>query len=135
MTRRALNTLFAGSLAATIAATAPAVAGGSISFSYTPTTAQQAQALQTGFQLYSLFSAVQNGANISQYGTNNAAGIGQYGTGNFGVVHQEGTGHIGTLQQNGNYNTYGIFQFGQNTNANVIQNGNGQTGATFQFGW
>ncbi|PTW97710.1 hypothetical protein C8N33_108280, partial [Pararhodobacter aggregans] len=31
-------------------------------------------------------------------------------------------------------NAYGLFQFGQNTNAAVSQNG-GQTGLTLLFGW
>ena len=37
--------------------------------------------------------------------------------------------------QNGNNNAYGIFQFGQNTNAHVSQYGYGQAGITIQAGW
>ena len=138
MTQKTLKTLTAALLAATIgtaALTLPAAAGGAISFSYVPTNARDARALQHGLQLYSLFNALQNGATIRQFGMNNAAGIGQNGYGNTGIIHQEGSGHTGTLQQNGNNHAYGIFQFGQNTNANVVQSGNGQVGATVQFGW
>jgi major curlin subunit len=114
---------------------APAYAGGSLSFTYTPTNAQDAQTLQTGLALYSLFGGLKKGATIRQYGLNNLAGIGQYGYGNSGLIYQDGTGHAATLNQYGNNNSYGIFQFGKNTNANVSQYGYGQTGATFQFGW
>jgi len=138
MTRTALKTLIAGFMAATIGSAAlivPAQAGGSVSFSFAPTNAQDAQAMKAGLQIYSIVNAVQNGASIKQIGMNNLAGIGQAGSGNLGIVHQEGNGHTGTLQQNGNDNAYGIFQFGQNSNANAVQNGNGETGATVSFGW
>jgi hypothetical protein len=138
MTNRFFNSLMAGLAAMLIGSAAlpgPAAAGGSISLSYTPTRTQDARTLQTGFQLYSLYKGLKNGANIRQYGRNNAAGIGQTGYGNQAIVRQKGSGHSATLQQNGNSNSYGIFQFGRNTSANVGQSGNGQAGATFQFGW
>lgn len=138
MKHKPLKTLMASLVAVTIgsaAMTAPAAAGGFIQFTYTPTNAQDAQALQAGLQLYSLFNAIENGASIGQFGMNNAAGIGQNGYGNLGIIHQEGNNHSGTLHQNGHHNAHGIFQFGENTNAHVVQNGNGQVGATFQFGW
>lgn len=138
MTRSPFKTL-ANSVAAAAIATAmfaaPAAAGGSVSLSYNPTDAHDAKVLSTGLRLYSLFEGVTNGAKISQDGTNNEAGVAQHGGGNLGVVHQEGNGHSGTIEQNGNNNTYGLFQFGENTDGHVAQNGNGQSGATFQFGW
>lgn len=132
------NTLIATLVAATLAtmsAIAPASAGGQVSIDIKPGTAQEAQAMRTGFALYSVVTGLQNGANINQLGINNLAGIAQNGGGNVGIVHQQGNGHSGTLQQNGNNNSYGIFQFGQNSNANVVQNGNGETGATVVLGW
>lgn len=135
---RILKTIAAAAVAATIgsaAISAPAFAGGSVSFTFIPQTQKDKQALQTGMALYQIFNGMQNGANIKQLGINNLAGIGQYGYGNNGIIHQDGTGHAATLNQYGNGNSYGIFQFGKNTNANVGQYGNGQTGATFQFGW
>lgn len=115
--------------------TAPAAAGGQLSINLAPANAQQAQAMQNGFAIYSIYNDIRSGASIRQRGNGNAAGIGQNGRGNTGIVHQRGNGHNATLQQNGNGNAYGIFQFGRNTNANVAQNGNGRTGATIQFGW
>ena len=139
MTTKTIATTLAAGLAAlsigSAAMTAPAAAGGQISVHVAPGNAQQAQAMQAGLGIYSLYNGLKGGANIRQLGNGNAAGIGQNGWGNNGVIHQKGKGHNATLQQNGNANNYGIFQFGKNTNANVAQNGNGQTGATFQFGW
>lgn len=135
MTRTIIKTLAAGLVATVVGSTAPALAGGSISFTYLPQNAQHAQALQTGLAFYGLYNHVQNGGSIQQFGLNNLAGLAQGGSGNLGIIHQEGNGHQATLNQYGNNNSYGIFQFGQNTNANVGQYGNGQTGATFQFGW
>lgn len=138
MTRTTLRTASALLLAATIGTTvagAPASAGGSITFNYTPANAKDAKALKTGLLIYGIANAVKGGASIKQIGKNNAAGIGQFGSGNFGVVHQEGKGHSGTLSQYGNNNAYGVFQFGKNTSSDVVQAGNGDVGATFQFGW
>ena len=137
-TQKTHNTLMAGLVAATLGAAAmasPAAAGGSLSFSITPNNAEDARAMRTGMQVYSLFNGARNGGSIRQNGRNNEAGLGQNGHGNVGIVHQEGDGHSGTVQQNGNHNAYGLFQFGENTDGHVVQNGNGQTGATFQFGW
>lgn len=138
MTRTTLKTLIASFVAATIASATlvtPAVAGGSVSFTFEPKDAKQENALRAGLTIYTIVHAVQNGASIKQNGNNNAAGIGQFGSGNLGIVHQEGNGHTGTLVQNGNNNACGLFQFGQNTNANQVQNGNGGTCATVTFGW
>lgn len=111
-----------------------AFAGGSVSVSLQPTTAEQEQAMRMGLGFYALANGFKNGG-IKQNGFGNAAGLLQNGSSNLGVVHQEGDGHVGTLQQNGNGNAYGLFQFGKNTEGHVAQNGDGGTGATFQFGW
>jgi hypothetical protein len=131
------KTLVAAALVATIGAAgfaAPASAGGSIAISVTPKNAKEEQAMKAGLAIYGIVNAVKGGS-IKQIGKNNAAGLAQFGSGNFGVVHQEGSGHNGTLNQTGNGNSYGLFQFGKNTNAHVAQTGNGNTGATFAFGW
>lgn len=137
-THKTLKTLMAGLLAAAIGSASPlssAQAGGSLSFSIAPTNAEDARAMRTGMQVYSLFNGARNGGSIRQNGRNNEAGLSQNGRGNTGIVHQEGDGHSGTVQQNGHHNAYGLFQFGENTDGHVVQNGNGRTGATFQFGW
>ncbi|ASY66588.1 hypothetical protein SJ05684_b56060 (plasmid) [Sinorhizobium sojae CCBAU 05684] len=138
MTSRITNTMMAALAAALIASTAlpdPASAGGSVSFSHTPSSDRSVRALRAGLQFYSLYKGLKNGANIRQRGWNNAAGIAQYGSGNQGIIRQKGSGHSATLRQTGKENAYGIFQFGKNTSANVSQYGNGQAGTTFQFGW
>ena len=43
--------------------------------------------------------------------------------------------NVANAQQNGNDNAYGVFQFGETTNTDVVQNGNGETGATVVIGW
>jgi hypothetical protein len=139
MTRTAIALSVAAALTASVAVVAPiapAHAGGSVSYTYVPKTAKEAQMLSTGLRLYSLYQYSQaNGGHITQQGAANAAGLGQSGQGNLGVIYQKGSGNTGTLQQNGNYNTYGIFQFGNGGNTNVVQNGNGQAGITFQGNW
>ena len=131
-----LTALMIGSMAIS----APAAAGGSISFTFMPHNAKQTKALKQlksahRVVLYSIASAMKGGANIKQIGLNNLAGLGQNGSGNLGVIYQKGNGNGATLQQNGNDNSYGIFQFGKGSRAQVVQNGYGQSGATFQFGW
>lgn len=114
---------------------APAHAGGSVSFTVAPTSADEAQAMRAGLAIYSIVNGFKGGSGIKQAGFGNAAGLAQNGGGNLGIVHQQGSGHNGTLAQNGNGNAHGLFQFGKNTNGHVAQNGNGQTGATFVFGF
>lgn len=134
---RTLNTLLAGLTASAIALaalTGPASAGGSLSINFTPTSADEAQALGVGLGLYQLANDLEDGS-ISQDGMNNLAGLMQNGTSNVGIIEQHGNGHDATLQQNGNGNSYGIFQFGNGASDHVTQNGNGQSGVTFGFGW
>lgn len=116
--------------------TAPTMAAGQMSISFTPTDPDQQQALGMGLQMFSLFKGLSaSGANVSQNGSFNAAGFNQSGSGNHGLIVQEGNGHQGTIQQNGNNNNCGLFQFGQNTNAQCNQNGNGQSSLTTVFGF
>lgn len=136
-THTTLKTIMASLVAVTIASTAltaPAAAGGSISFTVKPKNQDEENALKAGLLIYKVVTLAKDGQ-IKQNGVNNIAGLAQLGTGNFGVVHQEGNGHNGTLVQNGNDNAYGLFQFGKNTDNHVVQNGNGEAGATFSFGW
>lgn len=115
---------------------APAMAGGSLSFSYAPSDAEHAQALGMGLSVLSIVNGMSGeGGNISQNGFGNAAGIAQNGFGNHGVIMQEGDGHEGTIAQNGDHNSCGLFQFGENTDAECVQNGDGNSSATVVYGW
>ncbi|MDB5536429.1 MAG: curlin [Devosia sp.] len=115
---------------------APAMANGQVSVSYTPTDPDEAQALGTGLQLFSIFNGMNaHGANVSQNGNGNSAGVDQNGSGNGGVVYQEGNGHTGTIHQNGNNNNCGLFQFGENTDAECVQNGDNGSSVTGVFGF
>lgn len=137
MFRKTVTTIAAGVLAIAIGSatlTAPAMAGGQLSFGYAPTDPDEAKALQMGLGLYSLFNGLKNGS-ITQNGHNNSGGIAQNGSGNNGVLYQDGNGHNGTIAQNGNNNSCGLFQFGENTNGQCAQNGNNGSAAVFQFGW
>ncbi|WP_192249709.1 curlin [Mesorhizobium silamurunense] len=138
MNRRITKLVNAAALAAAIGlplVAAPAEAGGSIGFYYSPRTARDARALDLGLRAYSVYNGLRSGAHISQLGRNNRAGIGQDGAGNLGIIRQEGSRHSATLRQDGNDNSYGIFQFGRNTDASVAQTGDGQSGAALLFGW
>ena len=129
------RTLLAAAALATalpLAAT-PALAGGQVSINIAPQNARDARALRLGLALYALHQDIQTNGHVTQIGANNAAGIAQGAT-DQAIIHQEGSGHTGTIQQTGGNNAYGLFQFGQNTNADIVQTG-GQTGLTLQFGW
>ena len=133
MTRTtALKAAIVATMIGTVAS--PAFAGGQISISVAPGSADQEQAMRLGLGIYALANGFKNGG-IKQKGFGNVAGLLQNGGGNLGVVHQQGNGHNGTVEQNGNGNAYGLFQFGNNAEGHVDQNGNGGTGATFQLGW
>ncbi|MDX8514835.1 curlin [Mesorhizobium captivum] len=138
MNRQIAKLVHATALAAAIGlplVSAPAKAGGSIGFYYSPRTARDARALDLGLRAYSVYRGLRGGAHIRQLGRNNRAGIGQDGAGNLGIIRQEGSGHSATLRQDGNDNSYGIFQFGRNTDANIAQAGDGQSGAALLLGW
>ncbi len=131
---------FAAALAAAVIGvaglSAPAMAGGQVSVSFTPSDPDQQQALGMGLQMFSLFQGLSaTGANAYQNGNGNAAGFNQNGSGNHGLVFQEGNGHEGTISQNGNGNNCGLFQFGENTDAECVQNGDGQSSVTTVFGF
>ena len=120
--------------AATATCALPALAGGSVSFTVSPSNAREAQALRVGLALYALHSDIRTNGHVTQRGAGHAAGIVQVGPNNRAIVHQEGRGHTGTVQQTGGNNSYGLFQFGQNATSHVTQSG-GQSGLTLQFGW
>ncbi|QCL97370.1 curlin [Agrobacterium tumefaciens] len=122
-----------GSLAP-IGFSAPAHAGGRISFDLAPGNTADGDFLSTGLRAYSLYRGLRD-ADIRQLGRGNAAGIAQNGDGNLGFIRQRGNGHSATLQQNGNNNAYGIFQYGRNTQTNVVQDGDNGGGLTFSYGW
>ncbi len=129
------RTLIALTLAATTAMSAPAMAGGTISFSVNAKNADEAQAIRTGLVLYQVFNNVQANGHITQNGINNPAALGQSGNGNIGVIHQEGDNHDASLSQNGNMNSCGIFQFGNGASGHVQQNGNGEACLVLQAGF
>lgn len=132
---KTLKTIVLSAVAAALLS-APATAGGSISLTYAPTDAKDAQVLSTGLALYSIFNGMKaNGGHITQDGFNNLAGIAQNGGGNLGVLEQHGNGHVGTIEQNGNNNSCGLFQFGEATEGHCVQNGNDQSSATVQIGF
>ena len=128
------KTFTAASFALSTLAASAALAGGSVSFEVNPGNADEANAIRLGLALYQIAQAADGSASIHQAGNGNGAAIGQSGGGNQGVIHQEGNGHSGQLAQNG-CDSYGIFQFGEGTNANVAQGNGCQTGLLFQFGW
>jgi len=129
------RTIIALSLALSTAIAAPAMAGGTISFGFDATNADDANAIRTGLAIYSIFNDVKTNGHVTQNGINNAAALGQHGSGNTGLIHQEGNNHNASLNQNGNNNSYGIFQFGNGANGNVNQTGNGAAGLLFQIGF
>lgn len=139
MIAKTLKTSVVAALALTMGAfalAAPANAAGQVSLSYTPTDAEESQALGMGLQMFSVINGMSaSGGNISQNGFGNAAGIAQNGAGNHGVLLQDGNGHNGTIEQNGNNNNCGLFQFGENTDAECVQNGDGQSSLTTVFGF
>lgn len=139
MTTQITKTVAAALAAAVIGVaslTAPAMAGGQVSVSFTPSDPDQQQALGMGLQMFSLFQGLSaNGANAYQNGNGNAAGFSQNGSGNHGLIFQEGNGHEGTISQHGNDNNCGLFQFGENTDGECVQNGDGQSSITTVFGF
>ena len=129
------RTLTALTLAAATAMSAPAFAGGVISFEVEAQNANDAQAIGLFLGAYQVINDVKANGHITQNGVNNLAALAQGGHGNVGVIHQEGDNHDASLQQNGNHNAYGIFQVGDGANGHVNQTGNGEAGLLFQIGF
>ncbi len=113
---------------------APALAGGTISFSIDAQNQQDVNGIKTVLGMYSVFNDVKTNGHITQNGLNNLAALGQRGSGNVSVIHQEGNNHGASLSQHGNDNAYGIFQFGKGAQGHVSQIGNGEAGLLFQLG-
>ncbi|MDJ0627365.1 MAG: hypothetical protein QNJ44_03815 [Rhodobacter sp.] len=129
------RTLTALTLAAATALSAPAHAGGVISFEVEARNANDAQAIGILLGTYQVMNDIKANGHITQNGMNNIAAMAQRGTGNVGVIHQEGDNHDASLQQTGNHNAYGIFQVGNGASGHVDQAGNGQAGLLFQIGF
>jgi len=123
----------AAALAVATSAPLAAEAAGQLSVNIAPSNAQDAQMLRLGLALYALHADIRTNGHVTQNGVGNAAGIAQ-GSTDRAIIHQEGSGHTGTIEQTGGNNSYGLFQFGQNTDAQITQTG-GQAGLTLQFGW
>ncbi|MTH99292.1 curlin [Roseibium sp. RKSG952] len=114
---------------------APALAGGTLSFTLTPQNPGQNNLMRAGLMAAAVANDLSSGGGIKQNGLNNMAGLAQNGFGNQGLILQNGNGHSGSIRQTGSNHAYGLFQFGDNADAHIAQSGHGQTGTTFQFGW
>lgn len=113
----------------------PVAAGAeTLSATWAPRTARQADALRTGLALYSLREGLRNGGTVRQWGRDNLAALSQSGTGNWGGVVQRGRGHSATLEQSGTGNAHAILQAGRGAEAAVSQRG-GEIGLTLQLGY
>ena len=119
---------------AAIEQSAPAAAGGSLSFAVTPR-GETAHVVRDGFRFYSWARDLRNRVRVDQRGSGNGAGVSQSGTGNWAGIFQRGRNHSATVTQNGNDNAYGIFQFGRNTSSAATQTGDGNVGFVLQGGW
>lgn len=119
------TTLFALLVSASTALSAPAVAGGSLNFSYTARNAEEAKAIRTGLTLYRVAKDIRANGSVTQKGVANRAALAQRGRGNVGVIVQRGNNNDASLRQTGNGNSCGIFQFGGGSRADVSQDGNG----------
>lgn len=110
-------------VALTAGLASPAAAGGSFSFAFNASNADEANAIRTGLTLFQVANDIHTNGHVSQNGFNNLAALAQGGSGNIGIIHQEGSNHDATLvQENGN-NACGIFQFGNGTSSDVYQGG------------
>ena len=122
-------------LLAVVLALAPlGVQAETLSYTWTPRTAGEADALRAGLMLYSLRENLRNGGTVRQWGSDNFASLSQSGSGNFGTVLQRGDGHDAILEQNGGGNAHAIIQAGRGAEAEVVQRG-GEIGATIQLGY
>ena len=117
------------------ALTAPAAAGGTVSWNFVPQNKKEEQVVRKGLVLHQYLSQAKGNAVVTQKGKNNNAALRQDGKSNLGIVHQNGKGHNASLDQKGRNNAYGIFQYGAGTDAAVTQRGKGNTGMLFQWGY
>ena len=122
-------------VAVAIVALAPfAAQADTLSYTWTPRTAQEADALRGGLILYSLHNELRNGGTVRQWGRDNFAALSQSGGGNWGAIVQNGSDHSATLTQTGNGNAHAIVQAGHGASADVTQTG-GEAGITVQVGF
>ena len=118
-----------------LVALAPVVAeADTLSYTWTPSTAEEADAFRAGLMLYSLHNELRNGGTVRQWGRENFAALTQSGGGNWGAIVQNGSGHSATLTQTGGGNAHAIIQAGEGATAEVTQTG-GEAGITVQVGF
>lgn len=132
MTRTLIK--FVASALTVAALSAPALAGGQVSLTVTPTDPEAAQAMRTGIGLVSIFQGLSQDGGISQNGMNNMAGLFQNGSNNQGLLIQDGNNQNGQIIQNGDNNSCALIQLGEGTDGQCVQNGD-ETSATVQFGF
>lgn len=105
-----------------------------LSTTWTPQTARQADALRAGLALHALRNDLRNGGTVRQWGRDNRAALRQSDSGNWGAIVQRGSGHTATLDQTGAGNAHAIVQAGRSAEAHVAQGG-GEIGVTLQLGY
>jgi Curlin associated repeat len=105
-----------------------------LSYTWTPRTAEEADALRAGLMLYSLHNELQNGGTVEGWGREHLAALTQPGSANWGAIVQDGNGHSASLTQTGGGNAHAIIQAGEGATAGVTQTG-GEAGITVQIGY
>jgi hypothetical protein len=117
-----------------LALATPAAADRSVSLTWEPRNAREAQAFQLALGLYALSREIRGSGEIRQTGQGNAAVLIQQG-GSFGIIRQQGDGHQAVFDQRAQGQAYAIIQRGTGTQAQVVQTRPGATGLTLQYGW
>ena len=80
-----------------------------LSYTWSPRSPREAQALRAGLALHSLRDGLRSGGTVLQWGRNNRAALSQSGTGQFGAILQRGNGHSARLDQSGDGNAHAIL--------------------------
>jgi hypothetical protein len=122
--------LVATLVACTLHVPTPASAG-NVTLMLTPN-GESADLIQQGLRIYSAIEEQKkqkrkrkNHAHVDQKGRDNAAALSQKGIDNYGVIVQRGHDHAATVAQDGEHNAFGLFQFGRDTNLDVVHCGGG----------
>jgi hypothetical protein len=123
-------------LTSALAVASPALADRSLTLTWAPANAREAQALGLALGIYALSRDIQGSGEVRQTGSGNAAALLQQGApGSFGLIRQQGHGHQATLTQTAPGQSYAIIQRGQGTTANIVQTAPGAGGITLLYGW
>jgi hypothetical protein len=101
---------------------------------WSPRTAREADFLRGALALHAFRNALRNEGSVRQDGRDNLAALSQSGRGNLGVIRQQGRGHSTVLEQSGDLNAQVILQGGRGAELEVVQEG-GEIGVTVQIGW